>query len=64
MFDRPATFSADLQDTVGYELHIGTFTPEGTFEAAIARLNHLVDLGVQIVEVMPVADFPSEQGWG
>ena len=64
LFDRPATFSADLRDTVGYELHIGTFTPEGTFEAAIARLDHLVDLGVQTVEVMPVADFPGEQGWG
>ena len=64
LFDRPATFSADLRGAVGYELHIGTFTPEGTFEAAITHLDHLVDLGVQAVEVMPVADFPGEQGWG
>ena len=64
LFDRPATFSADLRGAVGYELHIGTFTPEGTFEAAITRLDHLVNLGVQAVEVMPVADFPGEQGWG
>lgn len=64
LFDRPATFSADLRGAVGYELHIGTFTPEGTFEAAITHLDHLVDLGVRAVEVMPVADFPGEQGWG
>ena len=64
LFDRPATFSADLRGAVGYELHIGTFTPEGTFEAAITRLDHLLNLGVQAVEVMPVADFPGEQGWG
>lgn len=64
LFERPATFSADLRGAVGYELHIGTFTPEGTFEAAITRLDHLVNLGVQAVEVMPVADFPGEQGWG
>ena len=64
LFDRPATFSTALRGAVGYELHIGTFTPEGTFEAAITRLDHLVNLGVQAVEVMPVADFPGEQGWG
>lgn len=64
LFDRPATFSMDLRGAVGYELHIGTFTPEGTFEAAITHLDHLVNLGVQAVEVMPVADFPGEQGWG
>ena len=64
LFERPATFSTDLRGAVGYELHIGTFTPEGTFEAAITRLDHLVNLGVQAVEVMPVADFPGEQGWG
>ena len=64
LFDHPATFSTDLRGAVGYELHIGTFTPEGTFEAAITRLDHLVNLGVQAVEVMPVADFPGEQGWG
>jgi len=47
-----------------YELHTGTFTPEGTFEAAIGRLDHLVQLGVTHVELMPVAAFPGEHGWG
>lgn len=47
-----------------YELHIGTFTPEGTFDAAIARLDHLVDLGVDVVEVLPVAAIPGRWGWG
>ncbi|HDP88495.1 MAG TPA: malto-oligosyltrehalose trehalohydrolase [Thioalkalivibrio sp.] len=46
------------------EIHIGTFTPEGTFEAAIDRLDHLVDLGATHVELMPVAAFPGERGWG
>nr|WP_229661752.1 malto-oligosyltrehalose trehalohydrolase [Phycicoccus endophyticus] len=49
---------------VFYELHVGTFTPEGTFEAATARLDHLVELGVDVVEVMPVAAFPTDRGWG
>lgn len=53
-----------LEGSVLYELHIGTFTPEGTFDAAIARLDHLVDLGVDVVEVMPVASFPGRFGWG
>ncbi|MBM6404265.1 malto-oligosyltrehalose trehalohydrolase [Phycicoccus sp. CSK15P-2] len=47
-----------------YELHVGTFTPEGTFDAAAERLDHLVDLGVDVVEVMPVAAFPTDRGWG
>jgi maltooligosyltrehalose trehalohydrolase len=47
-----------------YELHIGTFTAEGTFDAAIAKLDYLADLGVTAVEVMPVAAFPGEHGWG
>lgn len=64
LFQRPGDFSADLRGAVGYELHIGTFTPEGTFEAATGHLDHLVELGVQAVEVMPVADFPGTQGWG
>lgn len=52
------------EDTVLYELHIGTFTEEGTFQAAIARLDHLADLGVTAIEIMPVADFPGRRGWG
>ena len=47
-----------------YELHVGTFTPEGTFRAAIARLPHLKLLGVTMVELMPIAEFPGARGWG
>src|SRR5690625_3044781 len=47
-----------------YELHIGTFTPQGTLDAAVDRLDHLVALGVDIVELMPVAAFPGDRGWG
>ena len=47
-----------------YEMHIGTFTPEGTWTAAIAQLPHLAELGVTLLEVMPVADFPGRFGWG
>jgi maltooligosyltrehalose trehalohydrolase len=53
-----------LSSAVIYELHVGTFTPEGTFEAAIEKLPHLVDLGISHVEIMPVAEFPGERGWG
>ncbi|MBV8690090.1 MAG: malto-oligosyltrehalose trehalohydrolase [Actinobacteria bacterium] len=54
----------DPAELVIYELHIGTFTPEGTFESAIERLDHVVDLGITAVEVMPVAEFPGDRGWG
>jgi maltooligosyltrehalose trehalohydrolase len=47
-----------------YELHVGTFTGEGTFEAVIPHLDYLVDLGVTAVELMPVAQFPGERNWG
>lgn len=47
-----------------YEIHVGTFTVEGTFEAAIARLPHLAALGVTHIEIMPVAEFAGERGWG
>lgn len=47
-----------------YELHVGTFTEEGTFEAAGRRLDHLVALGVTAIEIMPVADFPGRRNWG
>ena len=53
-----------VDDLVAYELHVGTFTPEGTFDAAIARLPELRELGVTAVEVMPVATFPGNRGWG
>jgi maltooligosyltrehalose trehalohydrolase len=47
-----------------YELHVGTFSPAGTFEGAIAHLEHLVELGVTHVELMPVCQFAGERGWG
>ena len=53
-----------LAGSVIYELHIGTFTPEGTLDAAIERLDHLVDLGVDLVEIMPVNAFNGVHGWG
>ena len=54
----------DLPGAVFYELHIGTFTPEGTFDAAIARLDHLAQLGVTHVEVLPVNAVNGEWNWG
>ena len=54
----------ELDGAVLYELHIGTFTPEGTLTAAIEHLDHLVDLGVTMVSLMPVAAFPGRHGWG
>ncbi|MFL5258999.1 MAG: malto-oligosyltrehalose trehalohydrolase, partial [Hyphomicrobiales bacterium] len=47
-----------------YELHVGAFTPEGTFRAAVQHLDHLVALGVTAIELMPVADFPGKRNWG
>ena len=53
-----------LAGSVLYELHIGTFTAEGTFDAAIERLDHLVELGIDLVEVLPVNAFNGTHGWG
>jgi maltooligosyltrehalose trehalohydrolase len=53
-----------VQGAVIYELHIGTFTPAGTFDSAIEKLDYLVDLGVDFVEVMPVNAFSGTHGWG
>jgi maltooligosyltrehalose trehalohydrolase len=53
-----------LADLVLYELHVGTFTDEGTFEAAIEHLPGLRELGVNAIELMPVAEFPGARGWG
>jgi maltooligosyltrehalose trehalohydrolase len=53
-----------LSELVIYELHIGTFTPEGTFDSAIGQLDRLRDLGVTAIEVMPVAQFPGNRNWG
>jgi maltooligosyltrehalose trehalohydrolase len=53
-----------LSQLIIYELHVGTFTPEGTFDAVIPHLDSLVDLGVTAIEMMPVAQFPGERNWG
>jgi maltooligosyltrehalose trehalohydrolase len=53
-----------LASSVIYELHIGTFTPEGTLDAAIGKLDYLAGLGITHVEPMPVASFAGDRGWG
>jgi len=61
----PARFAqVPLRDAVIYELHVGTFSPAGTFAGAIDHLDHLVELGVTHVELLPVAQFPGTHGWG
>lgn len=52
------------EEAVIYELHVGAFTPEGTFKAAQEKLDYLADLGVTAIELMPVADFPGTRNWG
>jgi maltooligosyltrehalose trehalohydrolase len=53
-----------LDQQILYEMHVGTFTQDGTWRAAIERLSSLVDIGITVVEVMPVAEFPGQFGWG
>lgn len=52
------------EELVIYELHVGTFTPEGTFDAIIPRLESLRELGITAIELMPVAQFPGDRNWG
>ena len=52
------------EEAVIYELHIGTFTPEGTFDGVRSKLDHLAELGVTAIELMPVAQFSGNRGWG
>lgn len=61
---RPPWSGLDLRGRVLYELHVGAFTEEGTFDAAIDRLDDLAELGVEAVEVMPVAQTPGSRNWG
>lgn len=56
--------SATLDELILYELHVGTFTQEGTFEAIIPRLNDLADTGINAIELMPIAQFPGDRNWG
>lgn len=51
-------------EAVLYELHVGTFSPEGTFSGVERKLDHLAKLGVTLIELMPIADFPGARGWG
>ncbi|MBW3613026.1 MAG: malto-oligosyltrehalose trehalohydrolase, partial [Chloroflexi bacterium] len=53
-----------LADAVIYELHVGTFTPAGTFEGVIDRLDDLAELGITHLELMPVVEFGGDRGWG
>lgn len=53
-----------LEDYLIYELHTGTFSPEGTFRGIEERLEYLVDLGITAIEIMPVSQFPGERNWG
>lgn len=53
-----------LSDLVLYEIHVGTFTPDGTFEAIIPRLNDLASVGINAIELMPVSQFPGNRNWG
>lgn len=53
-----------FRDLVLYELHVGTFTTEGTFLAAMEKLPHLAELGITAIELMPIADFPGTRNWG
>ena len=61
----PAQFTPPtMRELVIYELHIGTFTAQGTFDAAIEHLPGLAELGINAIEIMPVAEFPGHHGWG
>ncbi len=53
-----------LEELICYELHVGTFTEQGTFEAIIPRLNDLKSLGINAIELMPIAEFPGGRNWG
>lgn len=57
-------FGILLSDYILYELHVGAFTPEGTFDAIIPHLEYLQDLGITAIELMPVAQFPGTRNWG
>jgi maltooligosyltrehalose trehalohydrolase len=52
------------REAIIYEMHIGTFTAEGTYAAAAEKLSHLANLGITAIELMPLSDFPGERGWG
>jgi maltooligosyltrehalose trehalohydrolase len=53
-----------MQDLIFYEIHVGTFTPEGTFDAIINRLDDLAETGINALEIMPISQFPGSRNWG
>jgi maltooligosyltrehalose trehalohydrolase len=55
---------SSMKEWILYELHVGTFTQDGNFEAAISKLDQLVDIGVNAIEIMPIAQFPGNRNWG
>ncbi len=57
-------YGLPLERYVLYELHVGTYTPEGTFDAIIRHLDSLVELGITAIELMPIAQFPNDRNWG
>ena len=59
-----AWWNPPLGEYIIYELHTGTFTPQGNFESIIQKLDYLIDLGITAIELMPVAQFPGERNWG
>jgi maltooligosyltrehalose trehalohydrolase len=54
----------ELRDYIIYELHVGTFSPEGTFDGVVQRLEYLKSVGISVIELMPVAAFPGRRNWG
>jgi maltooligosyltrehalose trehalohydrolase len=52
------------EDVVCYEIHVGTFTPKGSFSGVKERLDYLIDLGITAIQLMPIADFPGKRNWG
>ena len=53
-----------MEEMIIYEIHVGTFTPEGNFKGVISKLNYLKELGINAIEIMPVAQFPGDRNWG
>jgi len=53
-----------LEDYIIYELHVGTFSEEGTFDGVVDKLPYLKNLGISAIEIMPVAQFPGKRNWG
>jgi len=64
VWDDSSWKSLELSKMIMYEVHTGTFTPKGTFDAIISRLDDLKDTGINALELMPVAQFPGERNWG